>query len=156
MIFKKTLTRDQALQKAKHFCRYQQRSHSEVKKKLYSLALKKKDVEELMAQLIEEKYLDEESFAIAFARGKFRIKQWGKVKIKYELRQKKVSDYCISKSLIGIDEIDYTRTLEKLASEKLESLKSEKNIFVRNRKLQDYLLQKGYENELVKKIIFPA
>jgi regulatory protein len=156
MIFKKALSPEQALQKAKHYCRYQQRSHSEVKQKLYSLALKKKDVDELLAQLIEEKYLNEEEFAIAFARGKFRMKQWGKVKIKYELKLKKVSDYCIKKALKEIDENDYRQTLEKLARERLESLKTEKNIFIKKRKLQDFLFQKGYENELVKAIVAMA
>jgi regulatory protein len=152
MIIRKQLTRDKALERARSYCRYQQRSHSEVKEKLYSFSLRKKDVEELMAQLIEEKYLNEEDFAIAFARGKFRMKQWGKVKIKYELKLKKVSEYCINKALKEIDQEDYQQTLQKLAAKKLQTLKSEKNIFIKKRKLQDYLMQKGFENELIKNI----
>jgi regulatory protein len=153
MIIRKQLTREKALEKARFYCRYQQRSHSEIKEKLYSFALRKKDVEELMAQLIEEKYLNEEDFAIAFARGKFRMKQWGKVKIKYELKLKKVSDHCINKALKEIDQEDYRQTLQKLAAKKLQSLKSEKNIFIKKRKLQDYLMQKGFENELIKNLV---
>ncbi|HEY4875892.1 MAG TPA: regulatory protein RecX [Puia sp.] len=153
MIIRKQLTRDKALERARSYCRYQQRSHTEVKEKLYSFSLRKKDVEELMAQLIEEKYLNEEDFAIAFARGKFRMKQWGKVKIKYELKLKKISEYCINKALKEIDLEDYRQTLQKLAVKKLQLLKGEKNIFIKKRKLQDYLMQKGFENELIKNLI---
>jgi regulatory protein len=148
MIRKQSLTKEQAMQKARHYCAYQERSHSETKEKLYSFGLWKKDVEEILSGLIEEGYLNEERFAIQFAGGHFRMKQWGRVKIRYELKQRQVSDYCIKKALKAIDEDDYTRTLEKLSAKKWEALKGEANIFARRRKLQDYLLQKGYEPDL--------
>jgi regulatory protein len=153
MITKKQITKEEALQKIKRYCDYQKRSHSEVKTKLYSFGLWKNDVEDLLAQLVEEKYLNEEDFAIAFARGKFRMKQWGKVKIKNELKLKQVSIYCINKALNEIEKGDYLHTFEKLAKKRIQSLKSEKNIFIKKRKVQDYLLQKGYEWELVKNFI---
>ncbi len=147
------LTPQQALQKAKHYCAYQERSHAEVKDKLYGFGLYKKEVEELLGTLIEENYLNEERFAIAFAGGHFRTKQWGRVKIKYQLKQKQVSEYCIKKALKTIDEDDYLQTLQKLFDEKLKTLKSEKNIFIKKRKLQDYLLQKGFETDLIRELI---
>ena len=147
------LTKEQALQKAKYYCAYQERCHSEVKEKLYSLGLYKKDAEELLSNLIEENYLNEERFAIQFAGGRFRIKQWGKVKIKYELRKKQVSDYCIKKALASINENEYQKTIQKLFSAKLKTLKSEKNIFIKKKKLQDHLLQKGFESTLINKLI---
>jgi regulatory protein len=147
------LSKEQALPKIKLYCAYQERCHSEVKEKLYSFGLYKKDVDQLMAHLIEENYLNEERFAIQYAGGKFRMNKWGKVKIKYVLRQKQVSEYSIKKGLKAISEVDYRKTLEKLAAEKLKSLKSEKNIFSRKKKLQDYLLQKGYEAELIQNIM---
>lgn len=150
---KSSLTKEQALQKAKYFCSYQERNHKEVKEKLYGFGLYKKEVEEILANLIEENYLNEERFAIQFAGGKFRIKQWGKVKIKYELKQKQVSDYCIKKALASIDEDDYLKTINKLYSEKLKTLKSEKNIFIKKRKLQDHLLQKGFEMNLISELL---
>ncbi len=153
MMIKKTLTKEEALQKARHYCDYQKRCHSEVKEKLYSFGLKKNDVEELLAQLIEENYLNEESFAIAFARGRFRMKHWGKVKIKNELKLKRVSGYCINKALSQINEEDYQHTFQKEAAKKLQSLKTEKNVFVKKRKLWDYLQQKGFEKELINNII---
>jgi regulatory protein len=147
--FKKTFSKEESLQKAKQYCAYQERSHSEVKEKLYSFGLYKKEVEELISNLIEENFLNEERFAIQFAGGKFRIKQWGRVKIKYALKQKQVSEYCIKKALASIPESDYNRTLEKLFEQKLKTLRSEKNIFSKKRKLQDHLVQKGFEHGLV-------
>ena len=145
MIRRQHLTKEQALQKAKHYCAYQERCHSEVKGKLYSLGLWKKDVEEALSQLIEENYLNEERFAIQFAGGRFRMKQWGRVKIRYELKQKQVNEYCIGKGLAAIDEEDYARTLEKLAAVKWENLEKETNRFSREQKTKNFLLQKGYE-----------
>ena len=149
----KYISVDEALQKAKQYCAYQERCHGEVKEKLYSFGLHKKDVDELLSTLIEENYLNEERFAIQYAGGKFRIKQWGRVKIKYSLKQKQVSEYCIKKALTVINETDYNRILQKLFDQKLKTLKTEKNIFIKKRKLQDHLLQKGFEANLVNDLI---
>ena len=149
----KYYSKDEALQKAKQYCAYQERCHSEVKEKLYSFGMNKKEVDELLSELISENYLNEERFAILYAGGKFRIKQWGKVKIKYSLKQKQVSEYCIKKALASIDERDYTKILEKLFEQKLKALKAEKNIFIKKRKLQDHLMQKGFETALISKLI---
>ena len=152
-MYKQTFTPDQALPKAKHYCAYQERCHSEVKEKLYSFGLNKKEVDQILSQLIEENYLNEERFAIQFAGGRFRIKQWGRVKIKYELNQKQVSEYCIKKALSFISEKDYVNTLQKTVDAKLKTLKSEKNIFIKKRKLQDHLLQRGFEIVLIREVI---
>ena len=152
MLYKKYLTKEQAFQKLKHYCAYQERCHQEVKEKLYNLGVWKKEHDEIMATLIEENYLNEERFAIAFAGGKFRIKQWGRVKIKYELKQKQVSEYCIKKALKQIDEADYLKVLNKLAKEKYASLKSDQYL-VRKKKTMDYLIGKGYEMNLVKEAV---
>lgn len=153
MEYKQTFTPDQALQKARQYCAYQERCHKEVKDKLYGFGLNKKEVEEILSQLIEQNYLNEERFAIQFAGGRFRIKHWGRVKIKYELKQRQVSDYCIKKALASIDDDHYMRQLQKLFDEKIRTLRSEKNVFVKKRKLQDHLMQKGFEAELVRMMI---
>lgn len=152
MLQQKSLTKEQALQKIKHYAAYQERCHTEVKEKLYSFKLRKADVEELISVLIDENYLNEERFAIQFAGGKFRINNWGKIKIKYELQQKRVSTYCIKKALSAISEADYLSTLEKLAAKKWLSLKGE-NYLSRQTKAQAYLTQKGYEPGLIQNII---
>ena len=150
MIPRGKVSKEQALTKIKYYCAYQERSHKEVMGKLYHLGLYKNEAELLLSQLIEEGYLNEERFAIQFAGGKFRIKQWGKKKIEQALKEKQVSSYCIKKALTQIDAADYRKTLQHLCAKKWEQLKGEKNIFIKKRKLQDYLLQKGYEYELVK------
>ena len=143
------LTPQQAFPKVRQYCAYQERCHSEVKNKLYEYGLSRGDVDELISKLIEENLLNEERFAVQFAGGKFRIKQWGRVKIRYELRQKQVSDYCVKKALAGLDDEDYVHTLQRLAEQKLKTLSKEKNIFVKKRKLMDHLRAKGYEPDLV-------
>lgn len=151
-MYKKSLTKEQAMQKLKHYCAYQERCHSEVKEKLYQLGVWKKDHDEIIASLIEENYLNEERFAIAYVGGKFRAKQWGRVKIKYELKQKQVSDYSIKKAMKQIDEEEYLSVLNKLAKEKYAALKSEQYL-VRKKKTMDYLLAKGFESDLVRKAV---
>ncbi|MBS1573709.1 MAG: RecX family transcriptional regulator [Bacteroidetes bacterium] len=151
-MYKKHLSKEQALQKLRHYCGYQERSHQEVKSKLYELGIRKADHDELLSVLIEENYLNEERFAIAFAGGKFRMKQWGRVKIKYELKQRQVSEFNIKKALKQIDEETYRQTLLELAEEKYTDIKNEQ-WFVRRKKTIDYLLQKGFEPELVNQIL---
>lgn len=145
---RKQLTKEQAIQKLKHYCAYQERCHSEVMEKLYSLGVWKREHDEIIATLIEENYLNEERFAIAFAGGKWRQKQWGRVKIKYELKQKKVSEYCIKKAFKQIEEIEYEQALHKIATDKYNSLKQYQYL-IRKKKTIDYLIQKGFEHGLV-------
>lgn len=136
----------------KQYCAYQERCHREVKEKLYALGVWKRDHDEIIATLIEENYLNEERFAIAYAGGKFRIKGWGRVKIKYELKQKRVSEYCIKKALKQIDESNYIDKLTKLAIEKYQSLKGEQYL-IRKKKTIDYLVGRGFELDLINFVI---
>jgi regulatory protein len=150
MLPKKSLTKEQAYQKLRHYCAYQDRCHSEVKTKAYSFGLRKPDVEELTSKLIEENCLNEERFAKAFAGGKFRIKQWGRLKIRSELKNKQVSYYCIAAALDEIDDLKYKETLHKLAVKRWNSIKGAgTNLFVKMTKTRDHLLLKGYESNLV-------
>jgi regulatory protein len=148
---KNFFTKEQALQKLKHYCGYQERCHLEIKEKLYSLGVKKQDHDEILAKLIEENYLNEERFAIQFAGGKFRINHWGKRKISFALKEKQVSEYLIRKAL-KIDEKEYFKTLSKLAAKKYSSCKTE-SFLIRKKKTFDFLIQKGYEPELINQAI---
>ena len=150
---KSRLPKEKALQKIKQFCSYQERCHQEVKQKLYALGVWKSDIEEIISQLIQENYLNEERFAIQFAGGKFRLKQWGRLKIAYELKEKQISQYCVRKALLTIDDEDYQHTFSRLSSEKWKTLKGEKNIFIKKRKMTNYLIQKGYEREMINALI---
>ena len=148
MLYKKNFTPKVALEKIKQFCTYQERCHTEVKDKLYSFGLYKTDVETIISTLIEDNYLNEERFAKLFAGGKFRMKQWGRKKIVYELQQKRISPYCIKAGLKEIDEEEYAGVLNKLALKKWNSLKGEQYL-ARMAKTHAYLMQKGYEPNLI-------
>ncbi|MFT3703476.1 MAG: regulatory protein RecX [Agriterribacter sp.] len=150
MMERKQLSPEQAFEKIKYYCAYQERSHKETIGKLYDLGMRKQQAELLLSRLIEEGYLNEERFAIQYAGGKFRMKQWGKKKIEQGLKEKQVSTYCIKKALAQISDEDYEQTLFDLTEKKWTLLKGERNIFTKMKKLQDYLLQKGYEYEWVK------
>ncbi len=140
---------EKATQKIKYYCAYQERSHKEVRDKLYSFGLYKNEVEQLVADMVESDYLNEERFATAFAGGKFRMKGWGKMKIKAELKNRGVSEYCIKIGLARIDTVSYAASLEKLFNTRLQALKTEKNIFIKKRKVQQFLLQRGFEPALI-------
>ena len=148
MAYKKYLTNEQAIQKLKQYCGYQERSHHEVVQKLWELGISKKEHDSIVSALIEEDYLNEERFALLFAGGKFRMLEWGRKKISYGLKEKRVSEYNIKKALKSIDEEAYLKTLRKEAEKKYELLKSEQYL-VRKKKTMDYLMQKGFEGELI-------
>lgn len=149
---KKYLTKEQALQKLKQYCAYQERSHSEVVQKLWDLGVRKIEHDDIIASLIDENYLNEERFAIAFAGGKFRMKDWGRKKIYYALKEKKVSEYNIKRAMKEIDDEAYQKVLHELAEKKYESLKGEQYL-VRKKKTIDFLLQRGFENELIGSVL---
>ena len=149
---KKPLTPEQAKEKIQRYCAYQERSHQEVRNKLYEYGLYRNDVEESLSQLITDGYLNEERFAKAFAGGKFRMKKWGRIRIIHALEAKGVSANCIRIGLKEIDEPTYLSTLRQLIEEKLPHVDDE-NVFARRDKLSKYVIQKGYEPDLVWKEI---
>ncbi len=148
----KKLTPDQAWQKIKHYCAYQERSHYETREKLYGFGLSKTEVETLISRLIEEDYINEARFAAQFAGGHFRMKKWGRIKISYALRQKKVSSINIKSALKEIDNENYNEILMKLAHTKWKTLKREPYLN-RQAKTIQYLIAKGYEPALVQEIV---
>lgn len=149
---KKVIDKKQALAKLEYYCAYQERSQQEVRDKLYEFGLYPNEVEETISELIQTNFLNEERFAIAYALGKFRIKGWGKVKIKQGLKLKRVSDKLIAKALKRIDGDDYEKTLIRLL-EKKSGMLSEKNEQKRSYKLVAYALGRGFERDLIYDVI---
>jgi regulatory protein len=152
MLAKNRLTKEQSLEKIKNYCSYQERCHKEVKERLYSYGLRKTEVDEIMVNIIENNYLNEERFAIQFAGGKFRMKHWGRKKIEYELQQKGVSTFIIKLALKEIEQPSYLSTLQKLATNKWNLLAGER-VLTRQTKTYAYLLQKGFEPALINEVI---
>lgn len=142
------LTPHQALVKIQSYCAYQERSHFEVKEKLYSFGLYKNDVDQIMASLIIDNFLNEERFAESYASGKLRIKKWGKNKIKTGLILKKTSEYCIKKALREIDDDEYLQILKQVII-KRNKLEKEKNSILKKSKVARYAMYRGFEQDLV-------
>ncbi len=145
-------TQHQALVKAESWCAYQERCQQEVRDKIYSWGLYGDEVENVISELISKNFLNEERFAKAYAGGKFRIKKWGRVKIRIELKRRKLSEYCIKKGLAEIDEDEYRKTLQKMADEKMRATK-ERESKKKRYKVMSFLVSKGYESDLVREIV---
>lgn len=149
---RKWISKMDALAKLQRYCAYQDRCHQEVRSKLLDLGMYGEELEQIMAQLIEEKFLDEERFARSYVRGKFRINKWGKIRIKQELKRRNISDYCIRKGMEEIPEEDYIKQAEEVIQSKAEKLK-EPDDFKKRNKLAAHAFRRGYEMELVWDII---
>ncbi len=133
------------------YCAYQERCQQEVRNKLYDLGGYSREVEQLIGDMITQGFLNEERFAIAWAGGKFRIKQWGRVKIIGGLKQKQISPYCIKKALEQIDEDDYWNTLLQILSKKDKQY--QKAGPAKKQSLARFAMSKGFESNLVWKAL---
>jgi regulatory protein len=149
---KQILDYKSALARAQKYCAYQERSQQEMRNKLFEWGLHSAEVEEAIVVLISENYINEERFALQLASGKFRIKHWGKVKITQALKLHKVSPYCIKKALQQIPDDDYIKSL-KLILEKKKANIGGKLTPLKARKLAYFAQSKGYESDLVWKVL---
>ena len=142
------LTHNEAQLKLEYYCSYQERCHLEVVQKLYDLGMKSNEVDAIVVHLLQNNFLNEERFARSFARGKHRIKTWGKIRIVNELKQRQISVNNIKCALSEISEEEYQDTFDKLAERHWETIR-EINIQKKKKKFCDYLLRKGWESNLV-------
>jgi regulatory protein len=140
------------LAKAENYCAYQERSQQEVRDKLYEWGLYPNQVENIITRLIENNFLNEARFAVAYATGKFRQKGWGKIKIKQGLKLKKVSEPLIKKALNSIDGDDYLQMLNRIIEKKSATI-TEKAAYKRRYKLQQYAMSRGFEGDLVSDVL---
>ena len=148
----KPISKKAALLRLQKYCAYQDRCHQEVRSKLLDIGVYGDTLEEIMAELITDNFLNEERFARSFARGKFRMKTWGRNRIRRELKLRKISDYCIRKAMEEIEEADYLPALQRLI-EKQRALSKEKNTFKLRSKLAQHGLRRGFESELVWRVV---
>lgn len=145
---KQVFTVEEIKRKIEQYCVYQDRCHKEIENKLTEYNLISEAKEYILLHLLEHNFLNEERFAKSFARGKFRIKKWGKDRITRELKFRNISAYNIKTALKEINEQDYIATLYELV-EKKNKLVTEINLYKRKKKIADYLLYRGYESRLV-------
>ena len=144
----KSFTVQEATLKLMQYCAYRDRSQKEVEEKLREMRMIPHACEQIIIKLMQEDFLNEERFARSFVRGKFRIKKWGRIKIKQELKFKEIGSPLIKIALTEIDEKEYFKTLVELAEKKVVLIK-EKDVYKKKQKLSNFLLQKGYESSLV-------
>ena len=149
---KKSFTVDELQKKMEYYCVYQDRCHQEVERKMTEYELIPEAKEKILLHLMQHNFLNEERFSKSFARGKFRIKNWGKQRIVRELKFKNISTYNIKTSLKEIDDELYIKTIEKIAASKNNTIK-ESNLFKKKKKIYDYLYRKGYESSLIQETI---
>lgn len=149
---KKYISNAEAYTKITKWCAYQERAQQEVRDKLYDFGLHKEEVEQLLTRIISEGFVNEERFAISFANGKLNQLGWGRIKISYALKAKRVSDYCIKKALKSLDEGKYIQMLED-AYLKRNKMEKEKHPLKRKYKLIAYLTSRGFERDLIEEII---
>lgn len=138
----------EALQKLERYCAYQERCHAEVVSKLYSLKMTPDEIDQIVVQLIDSNFLNETRFACSFARGKHRIKFWGKIRITNELKARQISTANITLALKEITAEEYETTFEQLSERCWNSIQ-EKNVLKKRKKFCDYMLRRGYESFLV-------
>ena len=138
-----------AREKIQAYCAYQERCHQEVMKKLTSLGLIPEAIEMLVGELMQFNFLNEERYARSFARGKFRIKKWGRIKIKQELKKREIYSKCIEYAMEEIDGDAYYETLKEVLRKKSQNEK-ETNLYKRKAKLTRYLVSRGYEYDLIR------
>ena len=144
----KTFTFDEILRKAESYCAYQERCHTEVIQKLKTFSSSETVIDNAVVHLIEHNFLNEERFACSFARGKHRIKHWGRIRIVRELKARSISKYNIDKALKEIDPEEYTTNFNNLSERIWESI-TEPNSQKKKKKFCDYLLRKGFETSLI-------
>ena len=144
----KSFTVAEAQTKLEYFCSYQERCHQEVVAKLHDLKMIPQAIDVIMVHLIDHNFLNEERFACSFARGKHRMKYWGKIRIVNELKFRKISQYNINTALKEITPDEYLETFHKLAENHWETMR-ENNTIKKRKKFCDFLLRKGFESGLV-------
>jgi regulatory protein len=149
---KKSFTVDEFQKKLEHYCVYQDRCHQEVERKMGEYQLIPEAQEKILLHLMQHNFLNEERFSKSFARGKFRIKNWGKQRIVRELNFRNISSYNIKTALKEINEEDYLQTIYRITENKNNNI-FEKNIHKRKKKLTDFLLRKGFEYDLIFKTV---
>jgi regulatory protein len=149
----KYLSKTEALSQLQKYCAYQERCHQDVRYKLLNLGIRGDDLEAIISQLIQDQFLDEERFARAFVRGKFRHKQWGKQKITLELTKRNISNYLKQRALEEIDQQEYRSTLISLISKKKATFHDHVSAAEKSLKLFKFAYQKGYEPDLIYEIL---
>lgn len=135
------------LDKIKSYCQYQERCTKEVRKKLYTLKASTESIEKIISFLKHNDFLNDERFAQFFIQGKLRIKKWGKIKLKYELKSRDINYQIIETSIKNIPDDEYVSHFEEFSSNKIKFLKG--TMDQKKRSFINYFTYRGWENDLI-------
>jgi regulatory protein len=144
-------TQETALRELKRWCAAEERSHQAVRTKLIEHQIYGDQLEAIIAELISENFLNELRFAKAYVSGKFKINHWGRNKIRMGLKQKNISTYNINKAMAQIDDDIYMELLFETFENKRKMTGTKTN--ADKQKLVNYLLQKGFEMNLIMELL---
>lgn len=149
---KNSWSHEEAFEKLTTFCAYQERCPWEIRRKLYEKGITDDKAEQLINELIAAEFVNEERYARSFARGKFRLKKWGRNRIRMELKMREISEQLIKKGLSEIDPEEYYDILLSQTEKKWESTQ-ESESFKKKYKVIQYLMTRGFEMDLVKEAV---
>jgi regulatory protein len=137
--------------KAADYCALQDRCLSEVKLKLKLWNADSKCINEVIKKLIDENFLDEKRFAVNYARGKFRINGWGKIKIASSLKAKQIPFNLIQYSLSLIEPEEYNSYVESLLHKKIIQLGADTH--VNRQKAVFFACSRGFEQGIIASVL---
>jgi regulatory protein len=143
---------EESVEKLSNFCAYQERCQWEVRRKLFEKGIHGNDSESLILEMVNAGFINEERYARAFARGKFKLKKWGRTRIRRELKMREISPKSIEIGLSEIDPVEYYDVLLVQAERQWEKI-AEKELYKKRFKIGQYLMGRGFEQDLVKEAI---
>jgi regulatory protein len=138
----------EALNKAAALCSRAEKCKYDIEKKFADWGLMTDKIEEGLAYLVKEKFIDENRYAKHFVHDKFRFNHWGKIKIAYALRQKNISQKDISNAMNEIQDSEYRDTLLDILKSKIRTIKSSSSYELKA-KLMRFAQSRGFETELI-------
>jgi regulatory protein len=144
----------EAKSKVEALCAYQEKCQFDIDKKLFDWGFNQEERDQLISHLISYNFINEERFASAFTSGKFKIKKWGRIKIKSHLKAKNISEYSIKKGLSEINSSEYWDMIMYLANRKVKDISTkQESVWEKKGKIYRFLASKGFESELINEAI---
>ena len=149
---KQKITKEKALKKVMRICSNQEKCKFDIKEKLFKLGLESIFVNEIIEQLENENFINEERYCKFYVKDKYKLSKWGRKKIEFNLKQKQITEKNIQKALLEINEELYEKIFKEELLKKQRLLKTN-DLIKQKTKLLNFAQSRGYENDLIFKIV---
>lgn len=149
---KKEYSFEELLHKAASYCSISEHCIADVNEKLTSWEVADKDREKIIEKLVDDDFINEKRYCIAFSKDKFHFNKWGKIKISYALKQKGISNELINNALKTIDEGEYEEMLAVILKTKLKTISWEYE-YEKQGKLFTFAQSRGFESAVIDRVI---